>query len=167
MAPIVERSAAFTEPFVRTAKAAVIAAGPNVARLASREVLSRRGLSVTSDSQKVTLGVIAAYIVAIAILWNLPFVRWSLWPFKVSRHHHSQRNDWGQRGFELEADHVYRCWSSRSMNSAMPSPPSAPEAALSPSRSTPARAASPTWSAARTWSRCPPATWAPRSSAPC
>lgn len=42
----------------------------------------RRELTVT-DTQKVTLGVIAAYVVIIAILWNVPYVRWSLWPFKM------------------------------------------------------------------------------------
>lgn len=42
----------------------------------------RRELTVT-DTQKVTLGVIAAYVVVIAILWNVPYVRWSLWPFKM------------------------------------------------------------------------------------
>jgi hypothetical protein len=31
----------------------------------------------------VTLGIIAVYIVVIALLWNIPYVRWSLWPFKV------------------------------------------------------------------------------------
>lgn len=31
-----------------------------------------------------TLGVIAAYVVIIAILWNIPYVRYVLWPFKVS-----------------------------------------------------------------------------------
>ncbi|KAK8064499.1 hypothetical protein PG994_007137, partial [Apiospora phragmitis] len=56
---------------------------PGVAHLASRDVLYRRDLAVTSDAQKVTLGVIAAYVVAIALLWNLPYVRWSLWPFKM------------------------------------------------------------------------------------
>lgn len=49
----------------------------------THSVVSRRGLTV-SDTQKVTLGVIAGYIVAIALLWNLPYVRWVLWPFKVS-----------------------------------------------------------------------------------
>ncbi|KAI0473547.1 peptidase M50B-like-domain-containing protein [Xylariaceae sp. FL0804] len=82
---------------VRSARAAVLASGPAVvARLAARHadahdagghampmLLSRRGLSVSSDSQKVTLGVIAAYVVVIAILWNVPYVRWSLWPFKM------------------------------------------------------------------------------------
>lgn len=45
--------------------------------------LSRRDLTV-NDTQKVTLGVIGAYIVGIAILWNVPYIRWVLWPFKVS-----------------------------------------------------------------------------------
>ena len=44
--------------------------------------LLRRSLDVT-DTQKTTLGVIVAYVVIIALLWNLPYVRWSLWPFKM------------------------------------------------------------------------------------
>lgn len=44
--------------------------------------IERRGLSV-NHTQGVTLGVIAAYVVIIALLWNLPYVRWVLWPFKV------------------------------------------------------------------------------------
>ncbi|KAK3325561.1 peptidase M50B-like-domain-containing protein [Apodospora peruviana] len=44
--------------------------------------LHARALTV-NDTQKVTLGVIAAYIVGIAILWNLPYIRWVLWPFKM------------------------------------------------------------------------------------
>ena len=44
--------------------------------------LLKRDLSVT-HTQAVTLGVMAAYVVVIALLWNLPYVRWSLWPFKV------------------------------------------------------------------------------------
>lgn len=43
----------------------------------------RRGLSV-NHTQGVTLGVICAYVVIIALLWNFPYVRWVLWPFKVS-----------------------------------------------------------------------------------
>lgn len=52
----------------------------------------RRDLSV-NHTQGITLGVIGAYVVIIALLWNLPYVRWVLWPFKVSgslanvRHH--------------------------------------------------------------------------------
>lgn len=57
---------------------AAIAAAPHVARAA----LSRRGLSV-NDTQKVTLGVIGAYVVVIAILWNIPYIKWILWPFKM------------------------------------------------------------------------------------
>jgi hypothetical protein len=48
-------------------------------------MLSRRDLTVT-DTQKVTLGIIGAYIVVIALLWNLPYIRWVLWPFKVRCH---------------------------------------------------------------------------------
>lgn len=42
----------------------------------------KRDLTV-NHTQAVTLGVMAAYVVVIAILWNLPFLRYSLWPFKV------------------------------------------------------------------------------------
>jgi len=45
--------------------------------------ITRRDLSVNS-TQKVTLGIIAVYVVVIALLWNIPYVRWVLWPFKVS-----------------------------------------------------------------------------------
>lgn len=82
MAPVYQRSD-LTEHLIRSARAAVVAAGPEVARLARRDVVSRRDLTVTSDAQKVTLGIIAVYVVVIAILWNVPYVRWSLWPFKV------------------------------------------------------------------------------------
>lgn len=63
-----------------------LSAAPHVARFSattsSAVLLARRDLSV-NDAQKVTLGIIAAYVVAIALLWNLPYVRWVLWPFKV------------------------------------------------------------------------------------
>lgn len=45
--------------------------------------LARRDLSV-NHTQAVTLGVMAVYVVVIALLWNIPYVRWVLWPFKVS-----------------------------------------------------------------------------------
>jgi len=45
-------------------------------------LLSSRSLAVDS-TQKVTLGIIAVYTVVIALLWNIPYVRWSLWPFKM------------------------------------------------------------------------------------
>jgi hypothetical protein len=67
---------------IAIAKRTLVAAGPEMARLAARDLVVRRGLSVNS-TQKVTLGVIVAYVVGIALLWNLPYVRWSLWPFKV------------------------------------------------------------------------------------
>jgi len=58
---------------------ALAEAGPS---LAMRSEVMRRGLSV-NHTQGVTLGVIGAYVVVIALLWNLPYVRWVLWPFKV------------------------------------------------------------------------------------
>jgi len=64
------------------ARRAIVAAGPDAAKL-SAHFLLHRSLRVDS-TQKVTLGVIAAYAVVIALLWNLPYIRWSLWPFKVS-----------------------------------------------------------------------------------
>ena len=45
-------------------------------------VLAQRNLTVRG-AQGVTLGVIAAYVVGIAILWNIPYLRYVLWPFKV------------------------------------------------------------------------------------
>ncbi|KAK0626399.1 peptidase M50B-like-domain-containing protein [Immersiella caudata] len=58
------------------------ATAPHIVRSTTTAVLARRALTV-NDTQKVTLGVIAAYTVAIALLWNIPYVRWSLWPFKM------------------------------------------------------------------------------------
>ncbi|KAI9696183.1 MAG: hypothetical protein M1820_008251, partial [Bogoriella megaspora] len=57
------------------ARALAASAGPAV-------VLSRRDLSV-NHTQAVTLGVIAAYTVVIGLLWNIPYVRYVLWPFKM------------------------------------------------------------------------------------
>ncbi|KAG0154475.1 hypothetical protein PDIDSM_43 [Penicillium digitatum] len=48
----------------------------------ARHQLAQRGLTV-NHTQAVTLGVMAAYVVVIALLWNLPYVRWVLWPFKM------------------------------------------------------------------------------------
>ncbi|KAJ5157913.1 uncharacterized protein N7482_009013 [Penicillium canariense] len=45
--------------------------------------LAKRSLTV-NHTQAVTLGIMAVYVVVIALLWNLPYVRWSLWPFKVN-----------------------------------------------------------------------------------
>ncbi|KIE02456.1 hypothetical protein MAJ_01490, partial [Metarhizium majus ARSEF 297] len=45
--------------------------------------LTTRDLQNPTHTQKVTLGVIAAYVVAIAILWNVPYLKMILWPFKM------------------------------------------------------------------------------------
>jgi len=50
--------------------------------LSARELL-RRDLENPNHTQQVTLGVIVAYVVAIAILWNVPYLRIILWPFKM------------------------------------------------------------------------------------
>ncbi len=77
------KSEQFAEQIPRTARRAVLAAGPDIAKRSAHNLLLRRSLTVNS-TQGVTLGVIVAYVVVIALLWNLPYVRWSLWPFKVS-----------------------------------------------------------------------------------
>jgi len=60
------------------ARRAAITLGPAIIK----NHLTIRALTVRG-AQGVTLGVIAAYIVLIAILWNIPYVRYVLWPFKV------------------------------------------------------------------------------------
>ncbi|KAK1006399.1 hypothetical protein LTR91_003659 [Friedmanniomyces endolithicus] len=60
------------------ARRAAITFGPAIIKTH----LTTRGLTVRG-AQGVTLGVIAAYIVLIAILWNIPYVRYILWPFKM------------------------------------------------------------------------------------
>ncbi|KJZ79438.1 hypothetical protein HIM_00907 [Hirsutella minnesotensis 3608] len=45
--------------------------------------LGPRDLQNPTHTQKVTLGVIGAYVVAIAILWNVPYLKMILWPFKM------------------------------------------------------------------------------------
>ncbi|KAK3115152.1 hypothetical protein LTR53_005794 [Teratosphaeriaceae sp. CCFEE 6253] len=47
-----------------------------------RHQLAERDLKVRG-AQGITLGVIAAYVVIIAVLWNIPYVRYVLWPFKM------------------------------------------------------------------------------------
>lgn len=68
---------------LQTARSVVLAGAVDIATR-SGPVLASRSLSKPNDAQKVTLGIIGLYVVVIALLWNLPFVRWSLWPFKVS-----------------------------------------------------------------------------------
>ncbi|EPE24120.1 hypothetical protein GLAREA_07970 [Glarea lozoyensis ATCC 20868] len=82
MAPILGSHSEIPRAIRSIARRAITQAGPEVARLAARHALQPRGLSVNS-TQKTTLGVIIGYTVAIALLWNLPYVRWSLWPFKM------------------------------------------------------------------------------------
>jgi hypothetical protein len=74
MAPISSHA-----PLAKLARRALVTTAPAIAS----HHFSRRGLSV-NHTQGVTLGVIAAYVVVIALLWNLPYVRWVLWPFKVT-----------------------------------------------------------------------------------
>lgn len=81
MAPLLSNLASARLEIARTARRAAVAAGPEVARL-SVHAIARRGLTVNS-TQKVTLGIIAVYAVVIALLWNIPYVRWCLWPFKM------------------------------------------------------------------------------------
>ena len=64
------------------ARRSILSATPGLLHASTHAALMRRELTVT-DTQKVTLGIIAAYVVVIALLWNLPYVRWSLWPFKA------------------------------------------------------------------------------------
>lgn len=54
------------------------------ASMISTHETSKRDLTVRG-AQGTTLGAIAAYVVIIAILWNIPYVHYILWPFKVSR----------------------------------------------------------------------------------
>lgn len=68
--------------FAQLARRALITAGPALAQ-PHLHSFERRGLGV-NQTQGVTLGVAIAYIVIIAILWNVPYIRWVLWPFKVT-----------------------------------------------------------------------------------
>ena len=76
---------------------------PELAALSAHHLM-RRGLTV-NHTQAVTLGVIVAYAVVIALLWNLPYVRWSLWPFKVDL---DQVRPWGSLAKDNFADARYR-----------------------------------------------------------
>ncbi|KAI6247854.1 hypothetical protein HI914_04291 [Erysiphe necator] len=56
----------------------------SMAFLESSQVLGRslKHFEV-NDTQKITLVTISLYTVAIALLWNIPYIRWVLWPFKM------------------------------------------------------------------------------------
>jgi hypothetical protein len=58
---------------------ALVTAGPVIAR----EIIQRNDTLKVRGAQGVTLGVIAAYVIIIALLWNIPYVRYVLWPFKM------------------------------------------------------------------------------------
>ncbi|KAL0929646.1 uncharacterized protein CTRU02_215288 [Colletotrichum truncatum] len=62
-------------------KRAAIVALPAISE-ATHHTLARRNLTV-NHTQGVTLGIIGAYAVIIAILWNVPYLRQVLWPFKM------------------------------------------------------------------------------------
>lgn len=66
----------------QVAKSTLSTAAPLLARRGIEHLAHKRALTV-NDTQKVTLGVIAAYVVVIALLWNIPYVRMILWPFKM------------------------------------------------------------------------------------
>jgi hypothetical protein len=63
------------------ARRALVTVGPAIVQPHIHQ-LGKRGLSV-NHTQGVTLGVIGAYVVIIAILWNVPYIKYVLWPFKV------------------------------------------------------------------------------------
>lgn len=67
--------------------AALLAAAPRALRFAGPAILyhKRASLALTSDAQRITVGVFCGYFVAILILWYFPvrMVRKLLWPFKI------------------------------------------------------------------------------------
>ncbi|KAK5076350.1 hypothetical protein LTR64_006171 [Lithohypha guttulata] len=74
MAPV-QRSHGSLEIFARKA---LFTAGSAL----TSHYVSKRDLTVRG-AQGVTLGAIAAYVVGIAILWNVPYLHYILWPFKM------------------------------------------------------------------------------------
>ncbi|RDA92166.1 hypothetical protein CP533_5588 [Ophiocordyceps camponoti-saundersi (nom. inval.)] len=46
-------------------------------------LLSARDMQHPTPSQQLTLGIIAVYVFGIAVLWNVPYLRMVLWPFKM------------------------------------------------------------------------------------
>ena len=107
---------------------------------------ARRDLSV-NNSQAVTLGIIAVYVVVIALLWNIPYVRNVLWPFKASLPR-IEAFPWHQ------ADHQHRCSPLLSMNLVMRSLQSSQAARLKASLLIPMKAVSRICEAASRRSRC-------------
>ncbi|RFU35545.1 hypothetical protein B7463_g766, partial [Scytalidium lignicola] len=58
---------------IRNARSAVLAAGPEIAKRSAQNLVLRRGITV-NHTQGVTLGIVIAYVVVIAILWNVPYM---------------------------------------------------------------------------------------------
>lgn len=125
MAPVQALGAIASIAHADVKRAVLSAAGSSLTTLASsphhhhhhHHLLLRRSLSV-NHTQGVTLGVLCAYVVVIALLWNIPWVRWSLWPFKV------RKKDRCIMGWDSHCRRTYslipvryRCLSSPSMNS--------------------------------------------------
>jgi len=76
--------------------------------------LVQRDLSV-NKTQQITLGIIGLYVVVIAVLWNIPYIKGVLWPFKVSSLGLSVA------GISTVTNYCPRCWSLPSMNLGTPS----------------------------------------------
>ena len=79
MAPVTATS---RPDILKVARRAAIATGPYLAQYSAHHALTPRSLKV-NKAQEVTLGIIVAYVVVIAVLWNVPYIRMVLWPFKV------------------------------------------------------------------------------------
>lgn len=79
MAPLTPTS---RSKIINLAQRAAVNAGPHLLHYFARHALVPRGLSV-NKAQEVTLGITIAYVLIIALLWNIPYVRMILWPFKV------------------------------------------------------------------------------------
>jgi hypothetical protein len=79
MAPLIPPS--HRETLGKLARRALVSAVPALAQPHVHH-FARRGLAV-NHTQAITLGIIGVYVVVIAILWNVPYVRYVLWPFKV------------------------------------------------------------------------------------
>lgn len=73
--------------FLSAAKRTFSEAAPRALRYAGPAILyhKRASLSLTSDAQKITVGVFCGYFLFILILWYFPvrMVRKLLWPFKI------------------------------------------------------------------------------------
>lgn len=97
---------------------------PRDVSTALKVALAARDLAHPDHTQQVTLGVIAAYAVGIAILWNVPYLRMILWPFKARSTRDPCVLPKSSNETARANAHFLRCSSLPSTNSATPSPPS-------------------------------------------